>query len=51
MQNNMEGNSHNYFSIINGLFYHCIGASNWFNVGDNDKRINSFLSVVEHKIK
>lgn len=50
MQNEeMVEEKHNFFSIINDTFWHCIGASNWFKVDYHEARINSFINAVINK--
>lgn len=51
MQNaELSEEKHNFFSIINEMFWHCIGASNWFKVKYHETRINSFINAVTEKI-
>lgn len=51
MQNaELSEQKHNFFSIINDTFWHCIGASNWFKVEYHETRINSFINAVSEKI-
>lgn len=51
MQNEeLYAEKHNFFSIINDTFWHCIGASNWFKVLYHEARINSFINAVTEKI-
>lgn len=35
-----------YFAVINSIFWHCIAASNWNGLKDNDKRVNAFVNEV-----
>jgi len=49
-QNPEYSGKYDYFSIINDIFWHCIGGSNWFNIKNNDERINKFINAVTEKI-
>lgn len=50
-QNPEYSGKYDYFSIINDIFWHCIGGSNWFKIKNNEERINRFINAVTEKIK
>ncbi len=41
---------YNYYSIIAGKFMHFINTSNWNNTEDNEKRINSLITIAKRRI-
>lgn len=42
---------YNFYSLIfNGTFLHCINASNWNPVANNENRLNSLINIITEKI-
>lgn len=39
-----------FFSVINGIFWHCIAASNWNKLKNNEERVNAFINEVGGEI-
>ncbi len=47
---NFVSNEYGYYTAINdGMFFHCVNASNWNGVNRHEERINAFINLVKEK--
>ena len=47
---NFNGHYFNHISVINnGMFYHCVNASNWSGSQRHEERMNAFVNIVKEK--
>ena len=46
-----ENPKYNHYTVINDMFYHMVGGSDWEGVDRNEERLGSLLNILEEKTR